>query len=810
VLPPVVRRHVPKLGSIIWVLFAFLFVVSQVQAAPLYQAAPLNVPDGFRDVRVVGGLGPAWDYTFLPDGRILLSESIALNTAAIRVIQNDTLLATNAWQTTLCDQGEQGLLGMTPDPNFNSNGYIYIYYTARTATSPTVQCTGRISRLTMTGNTLGSEDIIMSNIRTDYGSFHQGGDLRFGNDGYLYLTTGNVDQTSLSQLLNNMTGKVIRILPDNSVLGYSTVGNPYHSAQDARHCGQTPTGPGPCREIAASGLRNPFSMTVQPNMGPGIPGTGNLWIGDVGADTTEELNVLPLPPASGIDFGYPTCEGPCGTPGITQPIYSYPHPQVNGAAIIGGAFYTLGVYPAEYRNNYYFADYVAGYIRRLAYVSGSWQLQTPDFATAVSSQYGIIGIQAGPDGALYYLFSPGSWTGNASSELRRIEYGQNSNLAPEARVSAAVLNCPLNAACTFDASASTDPNNDPITRYDWEIQYVGDPGPIDTFSQASPILNYSFAEARNATVRVRAIDEALLESQPATLTVFPGNQPATGDIDLDNLTAPARSLYYAGDRWAFAPINLNDPDGWGTTAPNNAITWSIVFHHNDHSHPFQPLITTRTGQFTISTIYHEDYRLWYRVLLYLRDARGYVTTIQRDIDPAVVNVSFAASPLPANLTVDGLTFNTPNTTPFVVGTRFTLAAPTSLTSEGLTYTFLNWSDATVRVRTVTIPPTDVTYTANYNFPASAAPVRNRFISTDANLTLTWLAVSGATGYEVQISTNSTFSALVSVPGNPYAGETLTMPMLSPGVYYWRVRALRAAPAAPGAWSTAETFSVSAP
>jgi len=176
----------------------------------------------------------------------------------------------------------------------------------------------------------------------------------------------------------------------------------------------------------------------------------------------------------------------------------------------------------------------------------------------------------------------------------------------------------------------------------------------------------------------------------------------------------------------------------------------------------------------------------------------------------VVNVSFAASPLPANLTVDGLTFNTPNTTPFVVGTRFTLAAPTSLTSEGLTYTFLNWSDATVRVRTVTIPPTDVTYTANYNFPASAAPVRNRFISTDANLTLTWLAVSGATGYEVQISTNSTFSALVSVPGNPYAGETLTMPMLSPGVYYWRVRALRAAPAAPGAWSTAETFSVSAP
>lgn len=808
-LPQISRYLIPKLGSITWILFASLFVLSQVQAAPLFQAAPLNVPDGFRDVRVVGGLGPAWDYAFLPDGRILLSESIALNTAAIRVIQNDTLLATNAWQTTLCDQGEQGLLGITPDPNFNSNGYIYIYYTARTATSPTVQCTGRISRLTMTGNTLGSEDIIMSNIRTDYGSFHQGGDLRFGNDGYLYLTTGNVDQTSLSQLLNNMTGKVLRILPDNSVLGYSTVGNPYHSAQDARHCGQTPTGTGPCREIAASGLRNPFSMTVQPNMA-GIPGTGNLWIGDVGADTTEELNVLPVPPSGAIDFGYPTCEGPCGTPGITQPIFSYPHPQVNGAAIIGGAFYTLGVFPAEYRNNYYFADYVAGYIRRLAYVSGSWQLQTPDFATAVSSQFGIIGIQSGPDGALYYLFSPGSWTGNATSELRRIEYGQNSNLAPEARVSAAVLNCPLNADCTFDASASTDPNNDPITRYDWEIQYVGDPSPIDTFSQASPILNYSFAEARNATVRVRVFDEALLESQPATLTVFPGNQPATGEIDLDNLTAPARPLYYAGDRWAFAPINLNDPDGWGNTAPNSAITWSIVFHHNDHTHPFQPLITTRTGQFTISTIYHEDYRLWYRVLLYLRDARGYVTTIQRDIDPAVVNVSFAASPLPAGLTVDGLNFNTPNTTPFVVGTRFTLAAPTSVTSEGLTYTFLNWSDATARVRTVTIPPTDVTYTANYNIPAGAAPVRNRFSSTDTDLILTWLAVSGATGYEVQISTNSAFSSLVSVPGNPYAGETLTMPMLSPGVYYWRVRALRAAPAAPGAWSTAETFSVTAP
>ncbi|MBN8592915.1 MAG: PQQ-dependent sugar dehydrogenase [Anaerolineae bacterium] len=759
---------------------------------------------------VVDGLETSRDFTFLPDGRMLILQRLSGGNAAIRVFKNGTLLATNAWTTPVCDVSEQGLLGITPHPNFTTNNYIYVYYTAVTNPTPPIQCVGRLSRLTMTGDTAGSEDIVLTNIRSDYGAPHHSGDLKFGPDGYLYLTTGNTDVIQLSSETNNMNGKVIRILPDNSPLGYSTVGNPFHSAVGSRHCGLTALGSGPCREIIAYGLRNPFRMTIQPAMA-GIPGTGNVWLGEVGGNQWEEINVVPIPATTAGNYGYPGCEGNCNTNGVVDPLYTYQHPYENGAAAIGGDFYTGTTYPAEYRNNYFFVDYVAGWIRRIAYVNGSWQAQTPpDFATSNSSALAVIGLQAGPNGDLYYLYSPVS---SNSAEVRRIEYASN-NLPPEARVSALNLNCAVNTPCTFDASASSDPNGDSISLYRWRVRYAGANSDVFTTNTTSPTLDYTFLQGTNATVFVRVDDaNGTTSLNEASVTLFPGNQPATGMIDLDNLTEPGRTpslTYHAGDRWSFAPITLNDPDGWGTTAPDSAITWSVVFHHNDHTHPFLPLVTTRTGQFTIPTNYHEDYRLWYRISLFITDARGQVTRIQEDVDPIVVSVNFNTVPFAVPITVDGLTFNPPNTTQFIAGTRFVLNTSASVTREGITYNFVNWSDSPTRTRTVTIPATATTFTANFGNATTAAPIRNRFSSTDTNLILTWLPVSGATGYEVQISPSSTFSTLVTVPGNPYAGTTLTMPMVPPGIYYWRVRALRAAPAAPSAWSTAEAFAVASP
>jgi len=87
----------------------------------------------------------------------------------------------------------------------------------------------------------------------------------------------------------------------------------------------------------------------------GIPGTGNVWLGEVGGNQWEEINVVPVPATTAGNYGYPGCEGNCNTNGVVDPLYTYQHPTENGAAAIGGDFYTGTTYPAEYRNNYFFS-----------------------------------------------------------------------------------------------------------------------------------------------------------------------------------------------------------------------------------------------------------------------------------------------------------------------------------------------------------------------------------------------------------------------------------------------------------------------
>src|SRR5690606_11208256 len=114
----------------------------------------------------------------------------------------------------------------------------------------------------------GSEKVLLDNMVTDIG-YHNAGDLHFGPDGYLYASTGEGGIPALSPDTSNMSGKVLRILPtDANPRGYLTTGNPFHSTADARYCGPLPlaSGSGPCREIFAYGLRNPFRFSIVPSM----------------------------------------------------------------------------------------------------------------------------------------------------------------------------------------------------------------------------------------------------------------------------------------------------------------------------------------------------------------------------------------------------------------------------------------------------------------------------------------------------------------------------------------------------------------
>ena len=192
------------------------------------------------------------------------------------------------------NSNEQGLYTIAVDPNFENNHYFYVYYTLGTPNQD------RLSRFTanatQTGTVPGSEVVLFQDPGTSTAD-HHGGGIAFGNDGKIYLATGdNLDPAS-SQDLTSPRGKILRINPDGTV----PTDNPFYD------------GAGPNYDaIWALGLRNPFRIYYD------AP-TGRLFIGDVGGNftgtATEELNIG----ARGANYGWPNVEGPSNPPAILTP-----------------------------------------------------------------------------------------------------------------------------------------------------------------------------------------------------------------------------------------------------------------------------------------------------------------------------------------------------------------------------------------------------------------------------------------------------------------------------------------------------------
>ncbi len=703
------------------------FAETQAQSGP-------TLPPGFTDELVVPGLLAPRAFTFLPDGRMLILErgnaaSNDQNLASIRVFKNGTLLATRAYSVNTCGDSERGLLGIAVDPAFTNNGYIYIYYTRQSTVGAACGYNtftngaadgprNRVSRLTMQGDVVvaGSERVLVDNIVTDVG-YHNAGDIHFGLDGFLYIATGDGGISGLSQNAATINGKILRILPDSGANGgYTTPGNPFDTASGARYCGLVPQpgGTGPCREVFAVGLRNPFRFDIVPNI-PGIPGAGQPIVGDVGGGVWEEISLV----RSGGNYGWPLREGPCGNgvlcgppfqpSGYDDPIYSYAHQTIYGnsdSAVIGGAFYTSSTggtsYPLEYRNNYFFADVIRGFIRRLTYSNGTWNAVTPDFGTGYS---GLIGLKPGPEGDLYYVnfFSDSQ----RINEVRRIRYTGSANQKPIAQISSNVISGPLSTVYTFNGAGSYDPdNNTPLT-------YLWDFGDGNSTTTTTPTVNYSFTQAVNRTVTLRVRDTGSPQetSLPVTLNVYPGNAAPSGTIVLNNVTTPALTAgldYYAGDDWAYNAINVTDDEA----LPPNAFEWEVIFHHRDHTHPFLPSLPGQSGTFTIPVTGETDPVVWYRVYLRITDARGMTTSTFVDINPITVDVTFTTSPAGGTVTVEGGVRNTPYTITRVVGIRIPIGVASPQTINSTTYNFQSWSQGGAQSQTLSIPASNTTFTAN--------------------------------------------------------------------------------------------------
>lgn len=651
--------------------------------ATLLTAAP---PDFQSEIIVTGLLEPT-SLAFPPDGRMF----IALRGGSIRVLQSGGVSVDPTPLVELTNintvAGERGLVNLVVDPGFATNGYYYVFYTANTPLRD------RVSRFTVSGNTtISGSELVVWEDDVDAEFWHHGGALVFGPDGMLYIGTGDHFNSPDSQSLTSYRGKVLRVRPDGTV----PADNPFAD------------GSGPNLDaIWARGLRNLFRMSFDSL-------SGRLYIADVGSNDAstaiEELNLG----TAGANYGWPVCEGVCATQGMTSPIFSYPHAG-RDASIIGGFVYRGTQFPENYFGSYFFADYVQNWIRRLTLDAAGLPTGNvafePENGAADQPIGEIVDLKEGPDGALYYVDLGVTWEGiSGLGSVRRIRSTLN-NAPPTALASATPTVGAAPLAVSFSSAGSSDPEGQPLS-FEW---FFGD-GVSST--EANPA--YTYAQSGFYTVRLRASD-GVKTSLSAPLLIRAGTPPSA-----TILTPSAGTTFRAGDTVNFSGT-ASDPDTGAL--PPSAFSWSVVFLHDTHTHPFLgPITNTTSGSFTIASTGH-DYsgNTRYLISLTVTDADGLQGTASVIVVPQKATVTINTVPTGATVEVDGI----PRVAPVVIDSLIGFQHQLSVAAQslgGVPYDFSTWSDGGARQHLVTTPETGATHTATL-LPAVAAGSALRFFGT---------------------------------------------------------------------------------
>ncbi|MEP7167193.1 MAG: PQQ-dependent sugar dehydrogenase [Candidatus Woesebacteria bacterium] len=693
---------------------------------PVPTPTPTPTPAGFQNQKIIVGLTQPTTVNFTPDGRMLIAERLG----AIKVVPagQTAVLSTPVLQLTNIniDQGERGLDGMTVDPDFANNGYIYIFYTAN---SP---LRDRVSRFTMVGNTasLATETVIWED-NVDAFFWHHGGTPAFGPDGKLYISIGDhFDQTAGSghaaQRLDSYHGKILRLNKDGSV----PTDNPFFD------------GAGPNLDaIWARGLRNPFRITFDST-------AGTMYIGDVGgndpAASIEELNKG----VAGANYGWPICEGSCATSGMTNPIFSYGHGN-RDASITAGFIYRGTQFPASFVGNFFYADYAQNWIKRLVLNPDGSVASNNNFdpanGAADTAEGDITDVKVGPEGSLYYvdiaLDNNGVQTGPGS--IHKISYNSG-NLPPVVATTSATPNfgtAPL--AVNFSVTA-TDPDNDVLS-------YLWDFGDGQTATTASASHTYATSGGYSARVKV---------SDPTHDTFSNPIQINVGEPPVATISSPLNNATFVGNDVITYTGDATDPN---ETLQDNQFSWTILFHHDTHVHPAAGPVSGKTGTFTIPTTGHDfTGNVWYELILTVTDSTGLTDTKSVFIYPQKVAISVQSNPAGIPLSLDVTTSSSPINVNTLINFQHNLSAPTQYVLAGKTYQFTSWSDGGAATHTATIPATDRTYIANYQEVTSTVSGKV-FIDTNTNGILdagesgyqgATVTLSGAAGTQVSDATGS--------------------------------------------------------
>ncbi len=731
------------------------------------EAQGATTPTGFSESVVFSGLTNPTALRFSPDGRIFVAEKRGV----IKVF--DSL--TDTTPTVFADLNanvhnfwDRGLLGMTLDPGFPANPYVYVLYTydhelgspspaprwgtpgvysdpCPTPPGPTADgclVSGRLSRLTASGNTMtGSEQVLVEDWCQQYPS-HSIGSVEFGRSGALYASGGDgasfnfADWGQDGNPLNpcgdppggvgatlspptaqggalrsqdlqtpgdpvSLDGSVIRVDP---ATGAGLATNPLASSADPN-----------ARRIVAYGLRNPFRITER-------PGTDELWIGDVGWNDWEEINRLEPSISEVRNFGWPCYEGngrQAGYDGanlsicenlytssgaVTSPYFAYHHSArvvpnetcPTGSSSMAGVQFAFGSgqspYPAEYDNALFFADYSRDCIWVMP--KGADGTPAPGLVrTFVAGAANPVNLQIGPTGELFYVDFDGG-------TVRRISYASG-NQPPVAVATATPTTGPAPLTVTFDGSTSSDPDVGDTLSFAWDLD--GDQA-FDDSTAPQPSYTYTGTGVHTATLRVTDTGGATATD---SVVIAVGNTAPSAVID-----APAVGvLWKVGDVITFSGHASDAQDG---TLPPSALTWDLVLQHcpsNCHEHPVQSYVGVAGGSFVAPD--HEA-PAYLELRLTATDSGGLTSTATRRLDPRLVALTFQTVPGGLSLVVGN---SSPTKAAFtrnvIVGSRNTVSAVSPQNKANKRYTFASWSDGGAQSHTIVAPAGATTYTARF-------------------------------------------------------------------------------------------------
>jgi len=629
------------------------------------------VPTGFVDDLLAAGIPSPTTMEFAPDGRLFVAQQ----NGQLRVLSNanpPVLQSTPFLTVTVNSAGERGLLGIAFDPNFATNRFVYVYYTA---TTPAIH--NRVSRFTASSTNpnvaqAGSEVVILELNNLSSATNHNGGAIHFGPDGKLYVAVGENANRNNAQTLANLLGKMLRINADGTIPS----DNPFFTQATGQN-----------RAIWAMGLRNPFNFAFQ-------PGTGRMILNDVGEVTWEEIN----DGIAGSNYGWPMTEGPTTAAGIRAPLFAYQHASgtPTGCAITGATFYNppTAVFPSMYVGRYFFGDFCSGFIR----VFNPANNTSSGFATGLSS---LVETKTHTDGSLYYLQRGGSPAG----QVHRVRFAQNQ--APTITQQPQNLTVAAGQQATFTVAAS---GSQPLG-FQWQRNGTNISG------ATSATLSFTAASGDNG-----AMFRAVVSNSAGTATSNSATLTVSGTAPTATITAPASgALYTAGTNVSFSGTGTDPQDG---TLPPSAFTWLVEFHHDTHTHPFfGPQSGITNGTVSIPNRGEVATNVFYRFHLTVRDSGGLMNEVTRDLLPRTANITLASSPTGLQLLLDGTPLIAPQTVPNVVGMIRTLGVTTPQTQGSTTFNWQSWSDGGAATHEITVPTANTTFTANF-MSSGSAPIAN--------------------------------------------------------------------------------------